>query len=142
VVRKLRDGIVLVDDSYNSSPAALRQALATVAASATSGGRVAVIGEMLELGRHADALHAECGRVAAASGLRALVAVGGSPAQHLAAAAVASGMAHDDVRHFETSVDAAPDVVRLLRPGDLLLVKGSRGTRCDVVADRVVEAHG
>ena len=80
-------GITLIDDSYNSSPAALKRSLETVAAATGSARKVAVLGEMLELGAHADRLHAECGRAAAESGLALLIAVGGEPAQALAFAA-------------------------------------------------------
>src|SRR6185295_8290054 len=62
---RLPGGITLIDDSYNSSPAALTKALETVAASTGSARKIAVLGEMLELGAHADRLHAECGRAAA-----------------------------------------------------------------------------
>jgi UDP-N-acetylmuramoyl-tripeptide--D-alanyl-D-alanine ligase len=97
---------------------------------------------MLELGEHSQALHESSGRAAAASGLRLLVAVGGPPARALADAAAASGMPRESVVHFESSAEAAPAVTAALRTGDLVLVKGSRGTRCDLVADRIVEARG
>jgi UDP-N-acetylmuramoyl-tripeptide--D-alanyl-D-alanine ligase len=142
VVHHLRDGVTLIDDSYNSSPAALRRALEVMARETRATGRVAVLGEMLELGDHAIALHESCGRAAAEAGLRLLVTVGGSPATALAEAAVAEGMPRDGVIHFASSADAAPAVAAALRPGDLVLVKGSRGTRCDVVADRLVQERG
>ena len=66
---RLPGGITLIDDSYNSSPAALRQALATVGAARGCARRVAVLGEMLELGDHAARLHDESGKAAAAAGL-------------------------------------------------------------------------
>jgi UDP-N-acetylmuramoyl-tripeptide--D-alanyl-D-alanine ligase len=138
-VVRLRDDIAVIDDSYNSSPAALRQALSTLAGERRARGRVAVIGEMLELGDHALSQHDECGRVAAASGLRALYAIGGVPARRLAEAAVAAGMSGAHVHYVPTSDEAGAAVSGGLRAGDLVLVKGSRGTRCDVVVDRIVE---
>ena len=62
--------------------------------------------------------------------------------QALAEAAVAAGMPRDAVTYFASSADAAPAVSAALRPGDLVLVKGSRGTRCDVVADRIAQERG
>jgi UDP-N-acetylmuramoyl-tripeptide--D-alanyl-D-alanine ligase len=141
-VRRLRDGITIVDDSYNSSPAALRQALDVVARESAGVRAVAVLGEMLELGDHAIALHEASGRAAAASGLARLFTVGGSAARALADAAVAAGLPAAAVEHFETSAAAADAVLPAIRPGDLVLVKGSRGTRCDVVADRLVAELG
>ena len=142
VVRHLRDGVILIDDSYNSSPSALKRALEVMARETRAPGRVAVLGEMLELGEHSAALHESSGRAAAAAGLRLLVAVGGPPARALADAAVAAGMPRDSVVYFESSAEASPAVTSALKSGDLVLVKGSRGTRCDVVADRIVEARG
>ena len=142
VVHHLRDGITLIDDSYNSSPSALRRALDVMARETRASGRVAVLGEMLELGDHAIGLHEACGRAAADAGLRLLVAVGGAPAQALAEAAVAAGMPRSAVTYFASSADAAPAVNAALRPKDLVLVKGSRGTRCDVVTDRITQERG
>ena len=133
----LARGVTLVDDSYNSSPAALKTALRSIARDRRHARRVALLGEMLELGAHAARLHEECGRAAAESGLALLVAAGGPSAGRLAAAARDAGMSADAVHHAATSSEAAALAGRLLRPGDLVLVKGSRGVRMDVVADRV-----
>jgi len=103
---------------------------------------VAVLGEMLELGDHATALHEACGRAAAAAGLARLVTVGGPAAKAMAAAAVAAGMPVDAVEHLETSAAGADAVLQGIKAGDIVLVKGSRGTRCDVVVDRLVAELG
>jgi UDP-N-acetylmuramoyl-tripeptide--D-alanyl-D-alanine ligase len=137
VVTRLGGGVTLVDDSYNSSPTALRRALEVIAHESRFTRKVAVLGEMLELGDHALALHDECGRAAATSGLARLFAVGGAPARALADAAVAAGMPASAVVYFEQSSEAAPAVAQAVRAGDLVLVKGSRGTRTDIVVDRL-----
>jgi len=141
-VRQLRDGITLIDDSYNSSPSALTRALEVVAHEARDTHAIGVLGEMLELGEHSLALHESCGRAAAAAGLSRLFAIGGAPVRALAAAAIAAGMPAASVSYFETSEQAAPAVVTAVTAGDLVLVKGSRGTRTDVVADRLVAELG
>jgi UDP-N-acetylmuramoyl-tripeptide--D-alanyl-D-alanine ligase len=133
---RLPGGITLVDDSYNSSPSALRQALATIGASTGCARRVAVLGEMLELGAHAMRLHEECGRAAAAA-LDLLITVGGAPAAAMAAAAMAGGMHADQVTHVPAREDAAALALQRVRPGDLVLVKGSRGIGTDLVVDRL-----
>jgi UDP-N-acetylmuramyl pentapeptide synthase len=71
-----------------------------------------------------------------------LFVVGGAPARALAGAAVAAGMESSAVSYFETSDQAAPAVVAEVKAGDLVLVKGSRGTRTDVVADALVAELG
>jgi UDP-N-acetylmuramoyl-tripeptide--D-alanyl-D-alanine ligase len=142
VVRRLRGGIVLIDDSYNSSPTALGRALDVVARETRTARKVAVLGEMLELGDQSIPLHRRSGSAAAAAGLRRLIAIGGEPARVLAAAAVEAGMPAASVRHFETSTQAAPETVADIRAGDLVLVKGSRGIRTDIVADAIAAEFG
>ena len=138
-VVSLRDGITLVDDSYNASPSALKGALRSLARATRHTRRVAFLGEMLELGAHGVALHEECGRYAADSGVAMLVTAGGAAAQRMAEAAIAAGLPREVVRYVQTSRDAAALVCDVLRPGDLVLVKGSRGSRMDIVADRIRE---
>jgi UDP-N-acetylmuramoyl-tripeptide--D-alanyl-D-alanine ligase len=136
-VTALGGGVTLVDDSYNSSPAALTKALEALASERSAGRRVAVLGEMRELGEFTDALHRESGRRAADAGVDVLVAVGGPPAHAMADAAIVAGLPASAVSYFQTSDSAAAAVVALLKPGDVVLVKGSRGTRTDIIADAV-----
>jgi UDP-N-acetylmuramoyl-tripeptide--D-alanyl-D-alanine ligase len=131
-------GVTVLDDSYNSSPAALHRALDVLAASRPAGRRIAVLGEMLELGDRSLALHDECGRAAAAAGVERLVAIGGEAAARLAAAAVAAGLPATAVTHLATSAEAAVLVASDVVAGDLVLVKGSRGVRTEVVVARLV----
>ena len=136
-VRRLRRGIVLIDDSYNSSPSATAAALDVVAGEPRALGKVAVLGEMLELGEHSLALHRQSGRLAAAAGLRLLFAIGGESARVLADSAIEAGMPVSAVRYAENSEPTACDVAAAVRAGDLVLVKGSHGIRTDIVADRI-----
>jgi len=130
------NGVTIVDDSYNSSPAALLQSLAALAAT-SEGRRAAVLGEMLELGDHAEGLHEECGRAAADARLAWLVTVGGGPARAMARAARDAGMPSDAVEHVATADEASDAAVARVRPGDVVLVKGSRGVRVDRVVARL-----
>jgi UDP-N-acetylmuramoyl-tripeptide--D-alanyl-D-alanine ligase len=141
-VHRLRGGVVLIDDSYNSSPAALARALDVVARETRAARKVAVLGEMLELGDQSVSLHREAGRTAAGAGLGLLVAIGGEPARALAEAAVEAGMPASAVRHVGASAAAAPAVAAEIRAGDLVFVKGSRGTRTDIVADAIAAELG
>jgi UDP-N-acetylmuramyl pentapeptide synthase len=135
----LPNGVTLIDDSYNSSPAALTGALDVLARSQAAR-KAAVLGEMLELGSHAMALHESCGATAARSGLAWLIAVGGDPAAVLARSATQHGMPDDAVLHVASSDDAATAAVQRVRRGDLVLIKGSRGIATDRVVERLKEA--
>jgi UDP-N-acetylmuramoyl-tripeptide--D-alanyl-D-alanine ligase len=141
-VTRLSSGVRLVDDSYNASPAAVRAMLAALAATPAAGRRVAVLGEMLELGASARALHDACGRAAAEAGVDELIVIGGPAADGLVEGAVAAGLVRTRVHRFADSASAAADVPRLVRAGDLVLVKGSRGTRTDLVADQLKQVAG
>ena len=134
---RLAGGLTLIDDSYNSSPSALKRALQTIKIASGSARKIAVLGEMLELGAHASRLHQECGAAAAGADLNLLITVGGAPAQALADEAIRSGMSAKSVVHVATSAEAAALTAEQTRPGDLVLVKGSRGIGTDVVVDRL-----
>lgn len=136
---RLPGGVTLIDDSYNSSPAALKRALETVASATGSARKVAVLGEMLELGGHAERLHRECGRAAAGAGLDLLVTIGGAPARAMAEESVAAGMPERSVAHVPTNEEGAVAALKKVRPGDLVLVKGSRGIGTDLVVERLKE---
>jgi UDP-N-acetylmuramoyl-tripeptide--D-alanyl-D-alanine ligase len=99
--------------------------------------RIAILGEMLELGASSPELHRASGEEAARSGISELIVVGGASARALAEGAEAAGMPAARVHYAPTSREAADLAARLVTPGDLVLVKGSRGVRTEVVADRL-----
>lgn len=135
-VRALAGGGLLYDDSYNSSPVALAAAFAAFETAAGARRKVAVVGEMLELGPLSRQLHAEAGREI---GRRAdlLVAVRGD-AEALAGGAVAAGAPPASVL-FAADAEAAEAAVReRLSPGDALFVKGSRGVGLDRLVDALL----
>jgi UDP-N-acetylmuramoyl-tripeptide--D-alanyl-D-alanine ligase len=137
-VMRLSGGVTLVDDAYNSNPSAAQGVLAVLAGERRFARRVAVLGEMLELGEQAVALHEACGRAAAAAGLSLLVTVGGAPARAMGRAAALAGMPDAAVRHAESSAEAAEIAGAEVRAGDLVLVKGSRGVATERVVERLV----
>ena len=133
-VYRLQRGIVVVDDSYNSNPLAVEAALTTLA---RGGRRVAVLGQMLELGDRSIALHRHVGVAAAAAGLGLLLTVGEYSARALGAAAVEAGLPADRVIHYESSEEAAIRLIGMLDDDDVVLVKGSRGLRIELVVERL-----
>jgi UDP-N-acetylmuramoyl-tripeptide--D-alanyl-D-alanine ligase len=140
-VLRLPKGVTVIDDSYNSSPSALMRSL-DVVARAWAARRIAVIGEMLELGELSEPLHRECGRVAASSRLAKLFTIGGHAARALGEAAIDAGMPRAAVTHFDNSTDGAAAIAAQLTSGDVVLVKGSRGTRTDLVVERLTAVFG
>jgi UDP-N-acetylmuramoyl-tripeptide--D-alanyl-D-alanine ligase len=140
-ILRLPKGVTVIDDSYNSSPSALLRSL-EVLSRAWGARRIAVVGEMLELGDLSERLHRDCGRAAAQSKLAKLFTIGGGPARALGEAAIEAGFPQASVLHFDNSTDAAPQIAALITSGDVVLVKGSRGTRTDLVVERLTAVFG
>jgi UDP-N-acetylmuramoyl-tripeptide--D-alanyl-D-alanine ligase len=138
-VRRLGERVVLLDDCYNSSPAALEAALVTLSL-LPGDRRVAVLGDMLELGPTGPALHRERGR-ALAGCVDALVGVG-PLAREIVEGAREAGMPQGSLHHFATAAQTALALPRLVRPGDAVLVKASRGVRLEAVVDALAARFG
>jgi len=139
---RFSDGAALINDSYNSSPAALQAMTALLAATPGFKRRILAAGEMRELGATSGELHREAGWFAAKTGLvEWVIGVAGEAAQ-LVEGAVSGGVSRDHVKFFESSEQAAEFLARLLQGGDLLLVKGSRGVRMERVVEALLAKHG
>jgi UDP-N-acetylmuramoyl-tripeptide--D-alanyl-D-alanine ligase len=136
-VRRLRGGGVLLDDAYNASPATVRAALSTLA-ELSAGRRVAVLGEMKELGPAASSEHAALGAAIAEAGVAHLVSCGGM-ADAAADAAERLGVVVSRGRDAE---EAARIAVEQFRAGDAVLVKASRSVGAERVVDALLHAHG
>jgi UDP-N-acetylmuramoyl-tripeptide--D-alanyl-D-alanine ligase len=130
----LPGGVVVVNDCYNANPMSMRAALDDLATSAP-GRRVAVLGDMLELGPDERRLHREIGAHARHAGVAVLVTVG--PLAEAIHEGYGSG---GELHHVADAAQAARIVPGLLRPGDTVLVKGSRGVGLEVVADALEHA--
>ncbi len=130
-------GVTIIDDSYNSNPTALSRALAMLGGETRYERRVAVIGEMLELGAASGELHRAAGAEAARWNVGVLVAVGGAKARAVVDGAITAGMAATQVHYVENSQAAADLVAAIVTSGDVVLVKGSRGIRTELVVDRL-----
>jgi UDP-N-acetylmuramyl pentapeptide synthase len=125
-------GFHLLDDAYNANADSMRVALETLRDLPCLGRRVAVLGDMAELGIHAEAAHAEVGRQAAELGVAQLFAVG-KMASVMEAAARAAGL--NEVRAFAEVEIAAAAVREFVQPGDIVLLKASRATRLERIGD-------
>ncbi len=129
--------ITILNDTYNASPDSVRAAI-DVLKSRKAGRHVAVLADMNELGGDSGQYHSEIGRYAADSGIDLLITVGEKAAR---IAEGASGrMNEEHICSFDTSESFLKQSGKLIRPGDLILIKGSHGMAMDRVARRLAEA--
>jgi UDP-N-acetylmuramoyl-tripeptide--D-alanyl-D-alanine ligase len=138
-VTRTTDELVIVNDAYNANPTAMTAALRAFGALQVPGRRIAVLGEMLDLGSEAATAHSDVGRQVAASGVHILVVVGRglAPMANAARDAGDETLVVVEVDH----VDAAHvEVAALLQPGDAVLVKASRAVGLERVAELLLTA--
>ena len=119
-----RGGFTVINDAYNASPDSMRASLATFAATDVAGRRIAVLGDMGELGSFAPACHEGVGAAAASHHLDKLICIG-ELARHIAAGAEAAGMDAARISRADTVADVLEELDALLEPGDAVLVKAS-----------------
>ena len=131
------DGMRLIEDCYNANPDSMRAALEALVMLGKTGRRVAVLGDMLELGTISADAHREVGELAAAGGVHCLVTFGPGGAQ-IAQGAAAAGLA--EVHHCETKAQAADFLRSYCRAGDTVLFKASRGMAFEEIEQAFCEA--
>ncbi|KND50547.1 MAG: UDP-N-acetylmuramoyl-tripeptide--D-alanyl-D-alanine ligase [Parcubacteria bacterium C7867-003] len=125
------NGSTLIDDTYNSSPDAVASALETLTEITASGTKIAVLGDMMELGQYASEEHRTVGKHVATVVGR-LVTVG-QRSRLTAQEALANGMSSDKVSSFDTAEEAAAFLVPFITRGDIVLVKGSQSVRMEKI---------
>jgi UDP-N-acetylmuramoyl-tripeptide--D-alanyl-D-alanine ligase len=128
------DGVVVINDAYNANPESMAAALKAARTMARKGRMIAVLGHMAELGPIADREHERLGDLAARLRVDRLVAVG-EPARLIAVAAMREGLKPDDVAAYDDVDEALSDVRAEARPGDVVLVKGSRVAGLEELAE-------
>jgi UDP-N-acetylmuramoyl-tripeptide--D-alanyl-D-alanine ligase len=126
----LPGGGLLINDAYNANPVSMRAALVQLAERAAGRRRVAILGDMAELGPGAEAFHREIGELVASQGVETLVAVG-----DLARGYVEGASGVPVTRWIPDAATAAAEVHELVEPGDCVLVKASRAAGLEAVAD-------
>lgn len=127
-------GVTVIDDCYNANPAAMASMLEVLRRTAAAR-RIAVLGEMRELGEHSGELHREVGAAVSSAGVDYLVAVGGDAAQIADSAGVPS-------EFHECPAEAARFLKGFVRTGDAVLIKASRGVGLERVRDPLLELLG
>lgn len=141
-VVRFEDGFTVINDSYNSSPSALTAMVELLASTPGYKRRILAAGEMLELGESSAELHRECGRAAAKHKppIDWIIGVRGYGAEFVAVA-VEAGHSKDRTRYFDSSDEAAQFLKKFVAPGDLLLLKGSRGVRMEKILEAIDAEH-
>jgi len=138
---RLLEGIndsLIIDDTYNSSPAACEAALRTLGEVKCKGRKIAVLGDMLELGKHTEEAHRNMGKMTREnlSENAGMLLVVGPRAQSIKDGALEAGMSPDNISEYSNSFLAGEFLKTFVRAGDLILIKGSQGVRME----RAVEA--
>ena len=128
-------GVQFIDDSYNANPDSMKAALRTLVELDADGKRIAVLGEMRELGDESERSHCEVGETAAVLGVDHVIAIG-NVAAAISNAAERAGLGNS--RAVNSTTEAAEILVKIAEPGDLVLIKGSRAAR----TERVMEEFG
>jgi len=126
------NGSTLIDDSYNSSPDAVIAALETLKGLECSGSKIAILGDMMELGKYSAEEHRRIGREAA--GIVGRLVTVGQRSQLTAEEAIKAGLKSESVSSFDSAVEASRFIVPLVKTGDIILVKGSQSMRMERVS--------
>src|SRR6516162_3844502 len=126
-------GVHFLDDSYNANPDSMKAALRTLVELDTEGKRIAVLGEMRELGSESERGHREIGETTATLGVDQLITIGDA-AKLIAEAARSAGL--DNVLSARSTAEAARLLGEIAEPGDLVLIKGSRAARTEEVIEQ------
>src|SRR5512133_2761471 len=126
-------GVQFLDDSYNANPDSMKAALRTLVELDADGKRIAVLGEMRELGDESERSHCEVGETAAVLGVDHIIAIG-NVAAAISNAAERAGLGNS--RTVNSTTEAAKLLSKMAEPGDLVLIKGSRAARTEEVIEQ------
>jgi UDP-N-acetylmuramoyl-tripeptide--D-alanyl-D-alanine ligase len=138
-IRPLGNGAFLIMDTYNANPASVREALRTLQELRGDGAAVVILGDMLELGQQAQALHEETGAVLAATGVDHLF-LKGTLSRSIAAGAIREGFPAQRILFFEEPDTVVTCLKTYLGAADWILVKGSRKLKMEKVAEVIISA--
>lgn len=131
-------GVTVINDAYNANPTSMRAAIAALADAPARGRRIAVLGDMGELGSLSELAHFELGETVAGTAIDVLVTVG-EKARRIAEGATAAGMPSDVVRPCVTAAEATEVLDDALEAGDTVLVKASRMMGLEAIVEGIME---
>ncbi|MGI6578437.1 MAG: UDP-N-acetylmuramoyl-tripeptide--D-alanyl-D-alanine ligase [Eubacteriales bacterium] len=133
-------GLTIIDDCYNANPDSMSAALSVLRTYPSHGKRIAVLGDMLELGDYSEQAHRSLGEEAARSSDH--IFLFGTASEHTLLGAIQSGKPTSAIAHFESREELANELLELAGPGDVILLKGSRGMKLEMVRDMLLNHFG
>lgn len=133
-------GLTIIDDCYNANPDSMSAALGVLRTYHSGGKRIAVLGDMLELGDYSEQAHRSLGEEAARSCDHMLLF--GNASEHTMLGAIQSGKPTSAISHFDSREELARELIGLAGKGDVILIKGSRGMKLEIVRDILIGSFG
>ncbi len=128
----LFNGMKIINDAYNASPNSMEAGISVLCEIGLKSRKIAVLGDMLELGEWAEEAHFNVGKYASAAGTDEIIAVGDN-ARFIAEGALFAGHPQGKVKYFQENAEALTHLQKDLKPGDVVLVKGSRGMKMEEI---------
>jgi UDP-N-acetylmuramoyl-tripeptide--D-alanyl-D-alanine ligase len=139
--RLIIDGITVINDTYNSNPTSMKMAVDFLKELESDGKKILVVGDMLELGDQSDELHESIGKYIAESNIVETLITVGKKASIIAESAIKSGISKDIVIVCEDNSEASNHLRQLLKSGDIVLIKGSRGMKMEGIVKSLQESN-
>lgn len=134
------NGSVIIDDTYNASPKAAEHGLKTLSSIETSGRKIAVLGDMMELGEHTRDEHYRIGKLAGESVHRLFTV--GIRSRITAEGALDAKMSDGNIMQCDNSIEAGKELVNMIEPGDVIYLKGSQSIRMERAVKMILaETH-
>jgi len=140
-IRTLQNGLHVIDDTYNANPSSVREALKTLAVLRGSGNSIVILGDMLELGNNAVDWHRRIGQTVAETGVHSLYLIGDHGSE-TAAGAMEQRMPASRIFFCKSPGQVQGELMSSLKPGDWVLVKGSRKMKMEHIVRMIIETFG
>lgn len=133
-------GIKIINDAYNASPQSMQAAINVLEELSSKTRGIAILGDMLEMGEMASELHYSVGSFIKDKKIDYLITVG-KDSEYITQAVIDSGDQSIKLQHFENNDDALIYILNIIRNGDYILIKGSRGMKMEQIADGIMQAE-
>ncbi|MGI6038682.1 MAG: UDP-N-acetylmuramoyl-tripeptide--D-alanyl-D-alanine ligase [Clostridiales bacterium] len=133
-----KSGVTIIDDCYNANPDSMSAALGVLSSYPSSGKKIAVLGDMLELGDYSEQAHRALGEEAAKCSDNILLI--GTASENTLLGAIQIGKLTSQIAHFEDIEELSRELISITSKGDVILIKGSRGMRLEQVRDALIES--